>query len=47
MDIVLAFERVGVLLLILDSLDLNGRVEKFVLAAKHVCDLSQCLQWLH
>jgi len=43
MDVVLALERVGVALLILDSLDLNGCVEKFVLAAEHVRDLSQSL----
>lgn len=43
MDVVLTLERVGVALLILDSLDLNGCVEKFVLAAEHVRDLSQSL----
>jgi len=43
MDVVLTFERVGVALFILDSLDLNGCVEKFVLAAEHVRDLSQSL----
>lgn len=46
MDVILAFERVWVLLLVVDTLDLNRCVEQFVLATEQVRHLSQRLQGL-
>ena len=47
MDVILAFERVRVLLFIINALDLNRRVVQFVFAAKKVSHLSQRLERLH
>jgi len=46
MDVILTSEGVWVLLFVIDALNLNRRMEKFVLAAEQVGHLSQGLEWL-
>ena len=47
MDIILAFEGVRVLGLVINTLDLDGRVVDVVLPTAHVCHGGQRLQWLY
>lgn len=46
MDVVLALERVRVLLGVINTLDLNGGVIKFVLSTAQIGHLGQCLKGL-
>lgn len=45
-DVVLANESVGVLLRVVDTLNLDGCVEQVVLASTEVCYCSECFQGL-